>query len=128
MPSSYIPPAVERASPDLGPHRLFREAASQGFKFSAPNGSIITITDFNAQCAGLYGVVMETGSNTSFGIFRLDNGGTVTIVQDSGALLSNSSTINKVAIFVQSGTALRLNNQLAASADCNLTMFRIATA
>jgi hypothetical protein len=126
--TSFVPPADVRDNGSLIPHQLFREAANRGFLFNAPNGTAVTITPFTAKCAGLYGVVMTTGSNVSFGLFRLDDGGTVTIIQDASALLTNSATPSKVGIFVQSGTALRLHNQLAASADCDLNIFRIATA
>jgi hypothetical protein len=106
--SSSIPAAVTRPAPTMGPHPLFRQTAIRSFKFDVAAGDNITptsaiIDDFTADKAGLYGVILETGDNTTFGIFRLDNGGTVTIVQDAGAVLAAAPTNGKVAIYFNSG-------------------------
>lgn len=126
--TSSVPNAVTRPAPTMGPHPLFRETAAKSYLFNAPNGTAVTITPFTPTCAGVYGVLMETGSNVSFGFFRLDDSGTVTIIQDSADLLRNSAAVAKVGIFVVGGRFLRLHNQLNAAADCNLTIWRIATA
>jgi hypothetical protein len=133
--SSSIPAAVTRPAPTMGPHPLFRQTAIRSFKFDVAAGDNATptstiIDDFTADKAGLYGVILETGDNTTFGIFRLDNGGTVTIVQDAGADLAAAPTNAKVAIYNNSGV-LTINNRFGAGVApvaVSVTLFRLATA
>ena len=133
--SSSIPAAVTRPAPTMGPHPLFRQTAIRSFKFDVAAGDNITptsaiIDDFTADKAGLYGVILETGNNTTFGIFRLDNGGTVTIVQDAGAVLAAAPTNGKVAIYFGSGVLEIINRFGAGVAPVavSVTLFRLAAA
>jgi hypothetical protein len=133
--SSSIPAAVTRPAPTMGPHPLFRQDAIRSFRFDAIPGNNAspgsTIIDtFTADKAGFYGVMLVVGDNTTFGIFRLDDAGTVTIVQDSGADLAATPTNAKVAIYNNSGVLTIDNRWGAASviAAASLTLFKLATA
>ena len=133
--SSSVPAAVTRPAPTMGPHPLFRQTAVRSFKFDVAAGNNASPTSaiidtFSADKAGLYGVILETGDNTTFGIFRLDDGGTVTIVQDAGADLAATPTDAKVAVYNNSGV-LTINNRFGAgstAAAVSVTLFRLATA
>jgi hypothetical protein len=103
----------------MGPHPLFREAPGRPYKFDVAAGNNAapteTIVDtLRADYAGLYSIVLTTGDNTTFGVFRLDDGGTVTIVQDAGAGLAATPTNAKVAFYNNSGV-LTINNRWGAA-------------
>lgn len=133
--SSSVQAAVTRPNPTMGPHPLFREAASRSFKWdvAAGNNASPTTTDIatlEAGFAGLYGVILETGNNTSFGIFRIDNGFTITMLEDGGGVLNDTATDGDVAIVNNSGT-LQINNRLggaSTAAAASVTIWRIAAA
>lgn len=137
MSVSGIPGAKTRAAPVLPGHKhpLFRAAALNSYKFDVAAGNnaaptVATIGTWTAADAGVYLAILETGNNTTFGIFRLDNGGTVTFVQDSGAIFAGTATNAKVAIYNDSGV-LKINNQLGAgstAAAASITITRLTTA
>lgn len=113
-------------------HPVFRQAAAQSYRFEVAAGNNASPTtkiigSFDGFDAGLYSVLLETGNNTTFGFFRLDDGGTVTILQDAGAVLAATATNAKVAIFNNSGV-LTINNQIGAgstAAAVNVVIARL---
>lgn len=135
MSISNVPLAATRPAPTMGPHPLFRATAIKSYKFDVAAGNNASPTEtivgtLRTDYAGLYGIILETGDNTTFGLFRLDNGGTITIVQDAGADLAATPTNAKVAIYNNSGV-ITLNNRWGAAstaAAVSVTLFRLATA
>lgn len=135
MTVSSVQAAVTRPNPTMGPHPLFRETAIRSFKWdvAAGNAAAATTTDIatlEANYAGLYGAILETGNNVSFAIFRIDNGFTITVLDDGGGVLAASAGSGVVAIVNNSGT-LQINNQIGAggaAAAVSVTIFRLATA
>ena len=130
--SSNIPAAETRAAPTLSghDHPLFRQAAASSYKFevaagnnAAPTSTIIG--DFKAKYAGVYAVLLETGDDTTHGLFRLDDGGTVTFIQDAGADFANTPTNAKVAIYNNSGV-LTINNRFGAASTAVAVAVTIA--
>jgi hypothetical protein len=132
--SSQVPSAVTRPAPTLGPHPLFRQTAIKAYKFDVAAGNNAAETEtiistIQPSFAGLYGVILETGDNTTFGLFRLDDGNTVTIIQDAGADLAATPTDAKVAIYNDSGV-LTINNRFGAASTAvavSVTIFRLST-
>lgn len=129
--SSNIPAAATRAAPTLSghDHPLFRQAAAQSYKFSVAAGNNAAPTNtiigpFLAKFAGVYAVLLETGDNTSHGLFRLDDGGTVTFIQ-AGANFAGTPTDGDVAIYNNSGV-LTINNRLGAGAAAAAAVVSIA--
>lgn len=130
--SSNIPAAATRAAPTLSghDHPLFRQAAAQSYKFSVAAGNNAAQTStiigpFLAKFAGVYAVLLETGDDTTHGLFRLDDGGTVTFIQDAGADFANTPTNAKVAIYNDSGV-LTINNRFGAASTAVAVAVSIA--
>lgn len=135
MSASSVQNAVIRPAPTMGPHPIQRETAIRSFLWDVDAGNnaspaTLALWTFKATDAGIYNVLLETGNNTSLAVFRLDDGGTVTLVQDSGAVFAATPTNAKVAIYNNSGV-ITINNQLGAAstaAAASVTMARIMTA
>lgn len=130
--SSNIPAAATRTAPTLDghDHPLFRQAAASSYKFevaagndAAPTDTIIG--DFKAKYAGVYAVLLETGDNTSHGLFRLDDGGTVTFIQDAAEFVGASTGNGALGIFNNSGV-LTIRNRLGAGSTAVAAAVSIA--
>lgn len=131
-----IPTAVTRAAAPLPNHQhpLFRSVPLNAHKFAVAAGNNAAPTTkslgtFTADMAGLYLAILVTGNNTSFAMFRLDNGGTVTVITDSGAVFVGTPTDAKVAISVVA-SALTITNRIgagSAAAAVDVTLARLTT-
>lgn len=133
--TSSVPKAVTRPDPTMGPHPLFREASAKSYKWEVAPGNNAAPTTTNiavlqADYAGLYSVILETGNNISFGWFRIDDSGTVNLLGDVGGALRSVATNGTVAIVNNAGT-LQINNRLGGAltaVPAALTITRHATA
>lgn len=116
--SSSIPQAQWRPSPLLAQqdHPLFREAAIKSHSFTIPAGTSRRISEFDATHAGVYSILITDTANTSavnsaYGLFRLDNSGTVTFIQDAGGHFSGTfGDPDKLSVAVDTGGTY-LSNQ-----------------
>lgn len=127
--SSSIPQAEWRPSPLLAQqdHPLFREAAIRSHSFTIPGGETLRISEFNVDHAGVYSILITDSANTTarnnaLGLFRLDNSGTVTFIQDAGAFFSGTfEEPDALSVAVDTG-GIYLSNQFADSGPTTVSL------
>jgi len=113
-------------------HPLFRRAAVQSHSFLIPAGETVAVGAYAAESAGLYSALITESANSSaqtnsFCLFRLDDQGTITIVQDaSGNFNSTLAEPDKLSFAVDTG-AFRVSNQFTDSGDVRVTFARWTT-